>query len=159
MPLLNHSTEKPADATIGEISKILSKWGVQGILTEYEGRQVSSVSFKILVGERTMGFKMPCNWRSVKAALTSYNENRTYKGVGYARKLQKRVDDSDEQAIRVAWRIIKDWIEAQMALVEVNMATVPQVFLPYAITRDGKTLAEKMGEDPSLLLGEGNETP
>ena len=54
-----------------------------------------------------------------------------------------------QQAIWTAWRIIKDWIEAQLALVEV---TVPQVFLPYAVLRDGRALTEHVVDDPKFLL-------
>ncbi len=153
MALLNYTTIKKPEETISDIQQMLSRWGVQAIMTEYEGRQVSSVSFKIQVGDQEMAFKMPCNWRQVHAVLKAHNLNRKRKRVGNYMKLEKLINDSEEQAISVAWRIIKDWIEAQLALVEVNMATVPQVFLPYAITRDGRTLAEKVLDDPGLLLG------
>jgi hypothetical protein len=59
------------------------------------------------------------------------------------------------QAIRTAWRIIFELVRAQLALVEVNMVTVPQVFLPYAIMRDGRTLSEHVETDPNFLLGPG----
>ena len=39
-----------------------------------------------------------------------------------------------EQANRTAWRIIKEWIPAQMALIETEMVTVEEVFLPYMLT-------------------------
>lgn len=151
MALLNYTTRKKPEQTLSEIQQLLSHWDVSAIMTEYDGRQVSGISFKMEVGGRTMGFKMPCNWRSVHEVLKSYNLNRKrIRG-----ELQKRIDDSEEQAISVAWRIIQDWIVAQLALVEVNMTTVPQVFLPYAITKDGRTLAEKVLEDPGFLLGDG----
>lgn len=53
---------------------------------------------------------------------------------------------------------MKVWIEAQLALVEINMVTVPQIFLPYAIMRDGRTLSEHVESDPGFLLGEGNRS-
>jgi hypothetical protein len=40
---------------------------------------------------------------------------------------------------RVAWRIVKDWIEAQMAIVEAGQAEMAEVFLPYATIEDGTT--------------------
>ncbi len=50
-----------------------------------------------------------------------------------------------EQAGRVAWRIIKDWVDAQMAIVETEMVTIEQVFLPYMLMKDsGYTLYEAM---------------
>jgi hypothetical protein len=36
-----------------------------------------------------------------------------------------------EQAYRVAWRNILDWVQAQMALLEIGMAKIEEVFLPY----------------------------
>jgi hypothetical protein len=155
MALLNYSTYKKPEETLAEIQEILSRWGVSAIMTEYEGRQVSSISFKMIVSGQPMAFKLPCNWRSVHQVLMNHNANRKHKGTGYARRIERKIDDSEDQAISVAWRIIKDWIQAQMALVEVNMATVPQVFLPYAITADGRTLAEKIFDDPGSLLGSG----
>ncbi len=59
------------------------------------------------------------------------------------------------QAVRTAWRIVKDWVEAQMALVETKMASTTEVFLPYAIGRDGKTMFQKVVENPQFLLGDG----
>ena len=152
MALLNYTTKKTPEQTISEIQQLLAQWGVSAVMTEYDGRQVSALSFKMDVGGRTMGFKMPCNWRAVHAVLVNYNNNRKrIRGV-----LQNRINDSEEQAINVAWRIIQDWMIAQLALVEVNMVTVPQVFLPYAITGDGRTLSEKVLDDPSFLLGDGS---
>jgi len=58
-----------------------------------------------------------------------------------------------EQAVRTSWRIIKDWVEAQMALVESELADVSEVFLPYAITQNGSTLYEEIqGKRLNLLL-------
>lgn len=157
MSLLNYTTTKDASETIAEIQKILANYDVSGIMTEYEGRQVSSVSFKMSIGGKTMGFRLPCNWRAVQAVLTTQNENRGYRRTQYGDKRKdRRIDDSDEHSIRVAWRIIKDWVEAQLALVEVNMTTVPQIFLPYAIMKDDRTLSEHVAENPNFLLGNGS---
>lgn len=145
--LLNYTTKTRAEQTIGEIQKMLSSHGVTAIMTEYDGPNVSAVSFKMNVDGNPMGFKLPCNWLSVMEILKE-PKHRT--------KLRCRIDEIDEQAIRTAWRIIKDWIEAQLALVEVNMVTIPQVFLPYTIMGDGRTLSDHVAKDPKFLLGNGN---
>ncbi len=143
MALLNYTTKIEAEQTIGEIQKMLSVHGVTAMMTEYDGREVSAVSFRMNVSGKPLGYKLPCNWRSV---LEVFNEQRTP---------MKHGGTKEQQAIRTAWRVIKDWIEAQLALVEINMATVPQIFLPYAIMKDGRTLAEHVTENPSMLLGDG----
>src|SRR3954452_11629560 len=146
MALLNYTTKIEPEQTIGEIQKMLSKHGVTAMMTEYDGPQVSAVSFRLNIDGKPRGFKLPCNWRGVR---------EIFKKPDHARKLRCRFDERDDQAVRTAWRIIKDWVEAQLALVEVNMATVPQVFLPYAIMQDGRTLWERAATDPKFLLGDG----
>lgn len=141
MGLLNYTTGIDATQTIGEIQKMLSKYGVAAMMTEYDGPQVSAVSFKMDVGGNMMAFKMPCNWRAVREIFKADS------------KIRNTRINTDEQAIRTAWRIIHTWVKAQLALVEVNMVTIPQVFLPYAIMKNGQTLSEHISSDPSLLLG------
>lgn len=145
MSLLNYSTKIEAEQTIGEIQRMLSSHGVTAMMTEYDGRNVSAVSFKMNIEGRSIGFKMPCNWRAVKQI---FDEDPTIKNT----KL-----NVDEQAIRVSWRIIHTWVRSQLALVEVNMVTIPQVFLPYMLTKDGRTLAERVTDDPTFLLGNGEK--
>ena len=38
-----------------------------------------------------------------------------------------------QQAVRASWRILKDWVEAQMALLETGMVTMDEIFLPYML--------------------------
>lgn len=146
MALLNYTTKIDADRTAQEISKELSSHGAKAVMTEYDGESgiLSSISFKIRVGERDMGFRLPCDWRPVLKILE--NDSKV-----------PRSHKDKFQAIRTSWRIVKDWVEAQMALVETKMVTTEQVFMPYIVTKDGRTLAEKMTENPSFLLGDGNK--
>lgn len=145
MSLLNYSTKISPEQTISEIQKLLVKFDVTGMLTDYEGRQVKAVSFKINLDGKDILFRMPCNWRGVYEVL----------------KHDPKVPHSlttEDQAIRVAWRIIKTWIEEQLAMVEVNMVTIPQVFLPYAVMKDDRTLSEHITQNPQFLLGDRTES-
>jgi hypothetical protein len=142
MAILNYTTKIAPEQTIAEIQKMLTRHGVAAMMTEYDGPHVAAVSFKMMIEGQPMAFKLPCNWRAV---IEIFKRQR----------LRARITpEVEQQAIRTAWRIIKDWVEAQLALVEVNMVTVPQVFLPYAITRDGRTLSEKIVENPGFLLSD-----
>ena len=51
--------------------------------------------------------------------------------------------------------ITKDWVAAQLAIIETRMVTTAQVFLPYAITRNGQSVYEYIGQNTGLLLGTG----
>ena len=143
MSLLNYSTKIEPAQTIGEIQQMLLPYNVSGVLTEFDGRQVKAMSFRINLNGQDVGFRMPCNWRGVLEILK--NDPKC------PRQLR-----TEEQAIKVAWRIIQTWIKGQLAMVEVNMVTLPQVFLPYAIMKDGQTLSEHVTQNPQFLLGNGN---
>ena len=142
MAILNYTTKIDCDKTGQEIGKILSSHGAKGVLTEYDSltQQISAISFKIGLNGKDIGFRLPCDWRPVLKILE--NDSKI-----------PRANKTREQAVRTSWRIVKDWVEAQMALVETQMVTTEQVFLPYAVMNDGKTVSEKMltGESPLLL--------
>lgn len=141
--IINYTTKIDPEQTIGEIQKMLSRYNVEAMMTNYDGPYVSGVSFRIRIDGRQLSFQMPCNWRAVVEIFKKQGIRLKHGGT------------VEEQAIRTAWRIIKDWVEAQLALVEINMTTLPQVFLPYAIMRDGRTLYEHVESDPKFLLGNG----
>lgn len=152
--LLNYTTKIPAEQTIGEIQKKLADSGVTAMMTEYDGPHVSAVSFKMMIDGKPWSFKLPCNW---KAVLEIFEQKAGKRNVWDEKRKSKIIEDRKQQAIRTSWRVIKSWIDAQMALVEINMVTIPQVFLPYAIMRDGRTLAEHVESDPKFLLGNGEK--
>ena len=61
------------------------------------------------------------------------------------------------QAFRTGWRIIKDWVDSQIAYVQAGQGRMDQVFLPYALLPDGQTsfhefIATK-GMDKLLIAG------
>lgn len=144
MALLNYTTKIDADKTAQEIAKCLSMHGAKAVLTEYDEREglVKAISFRINLNGQDIAFRLPCDWKPVLKILE--NDSNV-----------PRPKKTQEQAVRTAWRIVKDWVEAQMALVETQMVSTLQVFLPYAEGRDGKTLYETITDNPSFLLGEG----
>lgn len=145
--LLNYTTTIEPEQTIAEIQRALTSHGVTAMMTEYDGRQISAVSFKIDLGGKQAGFKLPCNWRAVREVFNQQGITKS--------RLKHKDHDLDNQAIRTAWRIILVWVQAQLSLVDINMVTVPQIFLPYMIMGDNRTLSEHVATDPSFLLGNG----
>ncbi len=132
MPLLNYTTKISTDKTVGEVQRLLAKAGARAVLSEYDDQgNVTSVCFKMLVNNAEIGFRLPIEPNKVLAIL------KTRRGVEPRYK-------AEEHARRVAWRIVKDWIEAQLAIIETQMVKPGQVFLPYAITPTGETLYESV---------------
>jgi len=52
--------------------------------------------------------------------------------------------DVNKQATRTGWRIIRDWLEAQLAMIQAGMVSITDVFLPYAQNSQGETLYERL---------------
>jgi len=148
MGLLNYTTKIDADKTASEIAKCLSMHGAQAVLTEYDeiDGYVKSLSFRIKLNEQMLSFRLPVDWKPVYEVMS---KNKKFQ---WGDRGEKQKSDLRLQAVRTAWRIVKDWVEAQMALVETQMVTTAEVFLPYSVMRDGRTLKDHVQEDPKFLL-------
>lgn len=130
MPILNFTTSIEASKTVGEIQGILGKHGARSITTDYDDNgNVSGIGFILLVEGNPLSIRLPCNVDGV------YRSLRSAKGVPNRSKTQA-------QARRVAWRIIKDWLAAQLALYQAGQAEMAEVFMAYAISNDGRSVYE-----------------
>jgi len=143
MPILNYTTTIDANKTVQEIQGLLSKKGANRIMTDYDNEgNVTAVSFFISVNGMPVRFEMPANWRAVQKALIKQKVAQKYQ--------------TNAHAIRVCWRILKDWIAAQMAIIEAEQADLATIFLPYAVMKNGTTVANNLlGEQSKqFLIGE-----
>jgi hypothetical protein len=139
MPLLNYTTKVSIEKTVGEIQKCFASHGAKAILSEYDDKgNVIALSFKVSTGQQDLAFRLPSDWRPV---LTLLERDRKV----------PRGSRTPEQVLRVSWRIIKDWVEAQMAIVDTTMVQLEQVFLPYVIMPDGRTLYERVRDARFVL--------
>jgi len=141
MPLANYTTTVSAARTVAEIEEILAKHGAREVLKNYsEDGVIESVSFAVSTPYGNMGVRLPVNPGAVLRVLERQNVPRHLK--------------TREQAVKIAWRIVKDWVRAQMAILETEMVKMEQIFLPYMITPNDKTLYEAM-RDKKFYLEEG----
>jgi hypothetical protein len=140
--MLNYSTKVSCEKTISEIQKILVSHGAHKITTDYLNNSPSAVTFCLTLNGRLVAFSLPANHKGVMRVLQNDPKARA--------RLGKQI--SEDQAQRVAWRIVKDWVEAQMAIVEAELAEMAEVFLPYAITKNGNTLYKEVQEKGILML-------
>jgi hypothetical protein len=126
MPILNYTTKVAASKTAHEIVAKLAKAGARQVLTDYDDHgNVTAVSFAYpdSIGEQLRKYRLPVDVAAVEKVLRSQNVPRPLK--------------TTEQAERVAWRILKDWVEAQLAILETGMVQLDEVFLPYMLMPGG----------------------
>ena len=118
----NYSTTVSADKTIAEIERMRAVHKALRIMKTYgpEG-DVAGLLFSINTTHGELAIKLPCNVEAVFNLLNA-KKKRGPNSSNAARH---------EQAHRVAWRILKDWIEAQLSLFDIEMVKLEEVFLPY----------------------------
>lgn len=137
--LLNYTTDVPASRSMGEVTGLLVEGGARRIMTEYDDAgSVSGIAFAMETPLGRQSFLLPVEVDKVHQVL-----QRAPRRSHHAR--------NREQAEKVAWRVLKDWLEAQLALIRIGMVGLDQVMLPYMEARDGRTVYE--------LIMAGDEVP
>ncbi|MDX2187756.1 MAG: hypothetical protein SFV32_12545 [Opitutaceae bacterium] len=147
--LLNYTTEIPASRTVAEIYALLSEGGARAIMSEYDGSQKpTGICFQLITTFGPIMYRLPAN---VTAAQTVLNAMTKRTGRD---KIPDRYYNDRDQAERVAWRIVRDWVEVQLAIHQLGQAKLEQIMLPFAVTPDGRTYYERVVERGSLALPE-----
>ena len=133
--ILDYTTDVPVSKTIFEIQNALAEAGAKSILFDYDQQgQIKAVLFKIRIPiGQELPFKLPAK---VEEAYRVLHGGKS----GEWRYKEARM----ENAKIVAWRIVKDWLKAQLAIIRLEMAKPEEVFLPYLIVGENQTLFEKM---------------
>ena len=142
MPILNYTTEISVAKTAGEIQEILARAGANRVMIEFGiDRVPSAVSFQIDFQGQPISYHLPTRWQGVYQAL------RNNKDVPARLK-------TEAQAKKVGWRIVKDWINSQCAMIEAGTAELTEVFLPYMLNNKNQTMFD-VWKDETLALGSG----
>lgn len=138
MTLKNYASTSALPNIFSAIEKTLSTHRAKQITREYNNGKISAISFVVDTKRGPMGVRLPARVEQVKRIFD-------LQGIRY----------KDTQPYRTAWATIRDWIDVQMALIDWEMVKVEEVFLPYAVGRNGKTFFESFENGDIPLLGEG----
>ena len=153
MVIKNYTSDIPIERIFAELQQALGTHGAKQISFDYgDDGKVHGVQFVIKVNDRFIPVKLPARVEKAQAVLKKQWED----GV-ISHKRGKEQTYGYEQAYRVAWRNILDWVQAQMALLEIGMAKIEEVFLPYMKDREGITFFERMEQRGFLLESGGNQ--
>jgi len=142
---LNYTTTIEATKSAGECITRLAEHGAEAIGITYEAKKPTGLTFRIETVHGMRQFSMPVNVEGTFKALT-----RARNSGGIPPRYADRA-----QAERVAWRVLKDWLEAQLALIEAGVADMAEVMLPYLNVAPGVTLYQSFVENERLALTPG----
>lgn len=132
--LLNYTTKVDAARTISEIQARLGKAGARNVTVDYADGLPVALSFAIETPIGLFAYRLPADVDAVQKLLIRQAQT------GQLSRTAKFF--SKEQAARVGWRIVKDWLEAQLALIETEMVRLEQIMMPFLVMDTGRTLYE-----------------
>ena len=147
MTLKNYTSSVSATRSISYIEAKLAGCGANQIVKFYNDEsRITSLAFVMSINGVEMPFKLPARVDQCERVL----------------KAQVRRPHSDtfkrisEQAERTAWKIVSDWVDVQMAMIELSQVEFMEVFLPYLFNYDkNQTFFETIKERgyKALLTG------
>lgn len=141
MPILNYTTSIAVEKSMGEVIGTLTRRGVTRISTVFDDDGApAGIAFTMKTDYGLREFQLPVKVDGVLRAMT-------------ADPKIPRSQCNQQQAARVAWRIAKDWLQAQAALIDAELASLDEVMLPYMVADNGMTAYAIMREGAMKELG------
>lgn len=148
--LMNYTTSIPAFKSIGEIQEFLINFGAQNIIIDSENKKVKAIKFTYRIGDMILPFKVPADVD--ETAETLWNEYLSSK-----HRMRKTKADFYDEAERVAWRIARDWVHAQLSLLTIKSKYFMHIFAGFLVTdtKTQETLGDRLegGDFQKLLKG------
>ncbi len=121
--LKNYTSTVPVSRSMAFIESKLVQNGAKAILRTYDkDRRVEAMCFSLEIDGRPVRFKLPARVSNCEAVLRANLS---------ARARPETIKKIPDQAMRTAWKIVSDWVEAQMAMIELAQIEVMEVFMPY----------------------------
>jgi hypothetical protein len=137
MGILNYTTEIAVGKTIGEIGEMLRLHGASDVMVSYDtDRNPTRVQFMIRTEWGPRPFSLPANSEGVYKVLVQQSN---------AGKVPRRFATMD-QAHRVAWRIVREWLASQLAMIEAGLVSIEQTLLAYMTVKGDQTLYQVLDE-------------
>lgn len=124
MAIKNYTSEVSVYKSVAEIQAALAENGARRIMVEYDDAgQPIGITFGIETTAGPRAFCLPANVEGVRAIMA-----------------RQKVKDTGGQAERTAWRNVRDWVLAQVAIIQAGMVQIEEVFLPYMTDGRGRTV-------------------
>ncbi len=143
MNIRNYTSSVPVINSINFIEHRLASAGATHIAKFYEENRPVGMIFQITHNNVPLTFKLPAKSQAVFNVL--------FNTVKRPRPSTKETIRS--QSDRTAWKILSDWVDIQITMIQLEQAEFTEVFLPYFYDqKTNKTLFEKVAANEIKLL-------
>ncbi len=142
----NYTSSVPVERTIMRIESTLVRAGASNIHKDYEDGILQAICFSIDHAgmENKLSVRLPAD----SVAVYEYMKSKVKRPHGGT------MERIREQASRTAWKIIQDWVEVQISLIEMRQAEFLQAFLPY-IWNGKETFYNRLKDGQFKMLTNG----
>ena len=143
MMIKNYTSQVPSKRSVQHIEDRLVNHGAKNILKLFEKTKLIGIAFIINVNGKEIPFRLPARIDRVEKQLKGFIK----------RPRAGTLDKITEQAERTAWRLLADWVDVQMSLIELDQVELIEVFMPYIYdVKNEQTFFEKMKNNGFTLL-------
>ena len=139
---LNYTTKIPTRRTASEVLDLLAEAGADHVSIELRDKEPVGVVFTLDTAGGRRDFVLPVDGDAMYARLGKARAMGEFASL-HASVARLNQITSRANALNVAWRVVRDWLEAQLALIQAGMANLDQVMLPYLEVEPGESLYDR----------------
>lgn len=114
MSIKNYSTTVEFEKSIDNVKKLLIAAGAYSVIEKYENREVSGIAFVMPIDNNAMTFQLPARVDDIQKYLI--------------RTRRMGNNNAFKQAQKVAWKLIHEWIQIQLTMIELDQADPLELF-------------------------------
>lgn len=116
----NYTTTISVENTINEIETLLARYGAKKILKEYDdNQQITYLTFMVKHDKSFVPIRLPSNPEKIVLLLNKKVDSG---------EIPKKFKNDIEQSRRIMWRVVLDWVDSQMTMIEIGQKTLLQIF-------------------------------
>jgi hypothetical protein len=143
---LNYTTSIPARRTVAECQDLLADAGADTVSTVLEQGQPTGIAFQIRTASGVQTFVLPVDSRKVHKQLAGMKFSPSMVRDGTAKRCR-----TEQHARDVGWRVVRDLLEAQLALIATEMVTLDEVMLPYLQIEPGLSVYQALHQGRAAI--------
>jgi hypothetical protein len=146
---LNWTTKIRAKVTAQECVGMLVDHGAERAGLTVKDRRPVGIEFQISTKWGLRHYALPVDVDASQALLfQAIDEGRIVPGGGGRTRAQLT---SREHAEDVAWRVMRDWLEVQIAMIEAGLATMERLLLSWQLVAPGQDMFDALDEQQLQL--------
>ena len=117
----NYTSSVPSSRSVQHIEDKLVQHGAKNILKLYEDKKLVGIAFIMDLNGQDLPFRLPARIYNVEKMLRSKIK----------RPRSGTLKNIAQQAERTAWKLLSDWVDIQVSLVDLQQVKFLEIFLPY----------------------------